>query len=263
MGNVQISAMNEPYLITALPLTEGVIVASRLSMNVLWDVVKDIRFGEKGQAYVVTDTGQLIAHTDPKFVLANTDLRDQPQLLASLQASGQEWSGSYRSFQGVNVVAATAPVPGTSWVVVTEVPLREAFASSRIAFPQVWLGTTLFGILAIYLAGLFLRRMVTGPIGELQTGAKRIGRGDWDYRIEVIREDEVGQLAAAFNVMAGELQESYRDLETQGCPAHPGPDALQRGTCPVRLRSLARSARATPHGDHIPTALTATLPGSP
>ena len=212
-GKVQVSAKNEPYMIVAAPAPEGGVIASRLGMNVLWDVVKDIRFGRSGRAFIVDSAGQVIAHTDPQVVLANTDLRGQPRLLASLEHPDQEWSGSYRNFQGIDVVAATAAVPGTSWVIVTELPQQEAFAVTQRSLPRLWLGITLFGIMIILLAGVFLNRMVIRPIEELRTEALRIGQGNWGHRIKVMRADEVGQLAGAFNAMAAELQESYQELE--------------------------------------------------
>ena len=213
LGNVQISALNEPYMIAATPAQQADVIAGRVRMNVLWDVVKDIRFGKGGQAFIVSRDGQVIAHTDPQVVLANTDLRAQPQLLASLQNPDVTWSGSYQNFLGMDVVAATASIPGTSWVIVTELPQREAFAATARILPALWLGMTLFGILAISLAGIYINTMVARPITSLRLGALRIGQGDRDHRIGVIRRDEVGQLAEAFNAMAGDLQESYQDLE--------------------------------------------------
>jgi len=213
LGNVQISALNEPYMIAATPAQQADVIAGRVRMNVLWDVVKDIRFGKGGQAFIVSRDGQVIAHTDPQVVLANTDLRAQPQLLASLQNPDVTWSGSYQNFLGMDVVAATASIPGTSWVIVTELPQREAFAATARMLPALWLGMTLFGILAISLAGIYINTMIVRPITSLRLGALRIGQGDRDQRIGVIRRDEVGQLAEAFNAMAGDLQESYQDLE--------------------------------------------------
>jgi len=213
LGNVQISALNEPYVVIATPAQQADVIAGRVRMNVLWDVVKDIRFGKGGQVFIVNKDGQVIAHTDPQVVLANTDLRAQPQLLASLQNPDVTWSGSYQNFLGMDVVAATASIPGTSWVIVTELPQREAFAATARMLPALWLGMTLFGILAISLAGIYINTMIVRPITSLRLGALRIGQGDRDHRIGVIRRDEVGQLAEAFNAMAGELQESYQDLE--------------------------------------------------
>jgi signal transduction histidine kinase len=56
-------------------------------------------------------------------------------------------------------------------------------------------------------------RSLAGPIRALQAGATRIGRGDLTSRIDVRTGDELQSLAEHFNQMAGQLQESYANLE--------------------------------------------------
>jgi len=53
------------------------------------------------------------------------------------------------------------------------------------------------------------------PITALSTGARRLGAGDFDHRIEVKTGDELEELAAQFNGMAGQLQETYAGLESK------------------------------------------------
>jgi nitrate/nitrite-specific signal transduction histidine kinase len=47
----------------------------------------------------------------------------------------------------------------------------------------------------------------------LQSGADRIGSGDWDSQIDVRTGDELEDLAGRFNTMTAQLRESYADLE--------------------------------------------------
>jgi GAF domain-containing protein len=47
---------------------------------------------------------------------------------------------------------------------------------------------------------------------KLWAGAVRIGQGDLTHRIEIDRQDEVGQLAFGFNHMVGQLQGLYQQL---------------------------------------------------
>ncbi|HKI98960.1 MAG TPA: adenylate/guanylate cyclase domain-containing protein [bacterium] len=55
-------------------------------------------------------------------------------------------------------------------------------------------------VIAIFLAGGFSR-----PLAELVTATEEIGLGNLKYRIKKIRNDELGDLASAFNFMSGEL----------------------------------------------------------
>ena len=44
------------------------------------------------------------------------------------------------------------------------------------------------------------------PIRAIRTGAKHIGRGNFDHRIESIRHDQLGDLAREINTLAGDVQ---------------------------------------------------------
>jgi len=210
-GSLQISARDEPYLIIALPVPDGV-VAARLRMDVLWEVVADIRFGMSGRAYVVTRQGQIIAHTNPQVVLANTDISTLPELFAALQQPAQVWHGEFVDLEGIRVVGVTAAVPGTDWVVITELPQAEAYATSRTAFFLLGGGMLLFLALTMAASARFLERMIFVPMESLRAGSERIGQGDLSHRIAIIGQDEVSQVAAAFNAMAGNLDQRNMEL---------------------------------------------------
>ncbi len=65
------------------------------------------------------------------------------------------------------------------------------------------LAMLLFAILAVSITLLFLTmRKVTGPLTRLRQGAERIGRGEFNHRIKVDSEDEIGELSREFNEMA-------------------------------------------------------------
>ncbi len=211
LGALQISGDNEPYAIMASPATDGSVVAARLRMNLLWDVVANIGFGESGQAYVINQQGQIIAHTKPEVALARTSIAGRAEMAALLQAPNLEWGGSYVNLEGSRVVGVTAPVPGTQWIVVTELPQSEAYAISRSALILLGGGLSILGALMVWVTNrFFLRRLIAQPIEILRAGAELIGRGDLTHRINIDQQDEVGHLAGAFNRMAAELQELYR-----------------------------------------------------
>jgi two-component system nitrogen regulation sensor histidine kinase NtrY len=61
--------------------------------------------------------------------------------------------------------------------------------------------------------GLYLAKRITRPVAMLAAGAREIGAGHLDHRIEPETQDEFGSLVEAFNSMAGELATSQRRLE--------------------------------------------------
>lgn len=213
LGRVELSAESEPYLIVALPTSDGGVVAARLHMRLLWDVVDSLHFGKSGQTYVINQEGLIIAHSDRSVSIANVRLTDRPELAVSQQAPDEIWAGSYVNFQDLDVVGVSAPVASTGWLVMTELPAREASAISRTAVLIFGLGLALFGLLVMFVTGRFLRQLILAPMEKLREGANRLGSGDLAYRIDLNSHNEVGQVAAAFNDMAARLREQHHELQ--------------------------------------------------
>ncbi|MPY87659.1 MAG: HAMP domain-containing protein [Luteitalea sp.] len=72
---------------------------------------------------------------------------------------------------------------------------------------------TLFILVSATWMGLYLAKRITRPINMLAAGAREIGAGHFDHRIEPETVDEFGSLVDAFNTMAGELAASREKLE--------------------------------------------------
>ena len=89
-GPVYFRRESEPYMTLALAGTRrdaGVSVAE-VNLKLIWDVVSQIKVGERGQAYVVDAQGRLIAHPDISLVLRNTDMSKLAQVQAARAGTG-------------------------------------------------------------------------------------------------------------------------------------------------------------------------------
>ena len=64
---------------------------------------------------------------------------------------------------------------------------------------------TLMILISATWTGLYLAKRITRPVQLLAAGAREIGAGHLDHRIEPETRDEFGSLVEAFNTMAGEL----------------------------------------------------------
>jgi PAS domain S-box-containing protein len=88
--------------------------------------------------------------------------------------------------------------------------------SLRIYKKQILLALLLFTVLVLFSAtwvALFLSKTVTIPIQALAEATGEISRGNFDYRVTVQAQDELGALVGSFNQMATQLGESRRQIE--------------------------------------------------
>jgi two-component system, NtrC family, sensor kinase len=76
---------------------------------------------------------------------------------------------------------------------------------------------TRLGILALFVVSLIAvtRWSIARPIRKLIAGARAVGTGELGQRIEIARQDEIGQLADEFNRMAANLQAAHGELLRQ------------------------------------------------
>jgi two-component system NtrC family sensor kinase len=73
-----------------------------------------------------------------------------------------------------------------------------------------------FVLLAAILVGLLVQRTVHRPLNDLRNGAERLAGGDLEQPIPVRSQDELGQLADAFNAMMLALRGSRAELREWG-----------------------------------------------
>ncbi len=207
---------SEPYMRIAVPLERfagevvGVLVAE-VNLKYIWEVISRIHVGQTGYAYVVSREGDLIAHPDISLVLQKQNLNHLGQVHAALTgASGP--LAVQPNLAGDTVFSAYAAMPDLGWAVLVERPAREAYAPLYASMRRTAL-LLLLGLGMAVLASVLIGRRVVRPIEALRQGAARLGAGALHHRLDIQTGDEFQDLAAAFNAMASQLQESYADLE--------------------------------------------------
>lgn len=213
IGRVEVSAENHPYIILAMPSGQGGVVAGRLKMDVLWDLVGDIRLGRTGQAYVVDKFGDVVAHQNADFVLGRVSLIDRMEFMTGSQSFAERFQGQYLNFEGYRVLGTAFPVFEGRWIMFVEVRLTEVFALTLSAITFLGLGLLLLTVLVGVGANRVMESKIFQPMKALRFGVERIGRGQLSHRINVGRRDELAEVADAFNIMAYRLQQ--RELALQ------------------------------------------------
>ncbi len=168
----------------------------------------DIRY-----AFVLDTTGQVLAHTfDGGFpaglIEANGPNQAGAYHVAVLETNeGRVWDAAAPIFDGR---------AGTVRIGFSEAPLRRTI---DVTTSQLLLATLLVSAFGIA-AAIFLTWTLTRPILEITEAAQAVGRGDMGRRVTRWANDEIGDLAEAFNAMseglekAGEVREERERLRT-------------------------------------------------
>ncbi|MEJ5359405.1 MAG: cache domain-containing protein [Desulfobacterales bacterium] len=222
----------KPALILAVPIRQGERVVgalcSAMHVEAISDQIAGWRKGKSGLAFLVDQTGKVVAHQDEALARSAKNLSGHP-LIAGFKPGG---SGMIRFQEGgadkVGFVQATR----LNWKVAIEQKEEEVFDLIREAmiFAAALLAAT---VTLVLLVAFFASRAIVKPIRQLTEAAERISTGDLEVQIAVRSRNEIGELAAAI----GRMQESIRiAIERMkrtrgkspaiGSPKAPGADAV-------------------------------------
>ncbi len=179
----------------------GVLIGN-YSLGNLWDSVLSIKIGEQGYAYVVDDKGNLIAHPDDKFRRNNQVVAAVHQVNHFLEGKNDQHQST--SERGQAVLSSSKEISRTKWGVITEEPIssvyKEVSALYRLGI-SVFIGAAVL----VFVLSFLMRKQILTPIQSLSAGADRLGSGDFNYKLPVKTNDELGHLAENFNKMGGNL----------------------------------------------------------
>ena len=205
----------EPYMTVATRSggDKSPVTVAEVNLKFIWDVVSRIKIGDKGKAYVVDGTGLLVADPDIGLVLRKTSLAALPHVRAAAGGRSPDQPAMVsHDLSGVPVLTSVAPIEPLDWKVFVEQPVSEVYAKLDASILRTGL-LLLAGLVISALAASALARGMVRPIRTLDEGARRIGAGHLDQRIDIRTGDELEGLADQFNRMTAQLGESYAGLE--------------------------------------------------
>ncbi|RVT82469.1 methyl-accepting chemotaxis protein [Inhella crocodyli] len=190
------------------------VVASDVYMDGVVATLKRIKPTPSGFALLVSADGRVMAHPNPALLLKPaSDLAAvlTPAGLKALSAPGGGWLEGQSGTQ--SLLLRGAPVAGTDWMLVVASDAGEALAPLKSLLLKA-VGVT---VVMVALAGALMGGMVNRMLGGLQRTREAMdevgaGGGDLTRRLPVEGEDEVAQIAKAFNTFAEKLQGIMRDV---------------------------------------------------
>jgi signal transduction histidine kinase len=176
--------------------------------SAFYETIEGLRRGESNCIYLVDGNGLVIYHSLSEHI--GTDFSEQ--LAVQWVLDDRQGALRTRDLNGQDIVVSFAPVPNTSWGLITEESWAELTGPSR-RYGRFLLVLLALGVLVPTLIVTTGIRRITQPIADLIGAAQEIAGGNFDQRIAASTRDELEELAEQFNLMANQLQGSYEDLE--------------------------------------------------
>jgi signal transduction histidine kinase len=173
-------------------------------------MVERIGLGETGETYLVNKDRRIISELRFLDWTETVDRSFDTHGIIKVVEEG-EGTGVYKNYMGREVLGSYFWLDRYEWGILAEMETEE------IMWPLTWIETiavctsVLVGLICLLMAFVVSRR-VSMPIVQVADAAERMAEGDLEQQIPFSSKDEVGRLAASFNVMARRLAQSVTSL---------------------------------------------------
>ena len=158
-----------------------------LSTQIHDSIFKKLK-SKNSEAFIINDSGE-------KYIVGCSEIQ---------LTKGEKGYGFGGTFESIDHKKGNT---GESWYVlcyrqmnVVLAPITESIKS------LILMGFAI--ILILVLVSYLFGRKIAKPLAIVNKATEKIGKGDFEYRIDVRRKDEFGDLAHSFNSMAGKLQQT-------------------------------------------------------
>ncbi|MGB3402634.1 MAG: SpoIIE family protein phosphatase [Microcoleaceae cyanobacterium] len=220
------------------------VLAIDLTLEQLSDFLQALRISESGLAFIIERNGNIVASSvnEPPFIQIGDKqqrakaINSQNSLIQSTAQFLLEEFGSYKqvnqfrqlSFEIDQSVSENNQVSGRQivtvkplqdgrgldWLMVIVIPESD-FMEQINQNSRNTIILCLVALLIAIITGILTARWVTKPIFDLNRSAQKIAQGKWEETVDFKRQDEVGELANAFNKMARQLKSYVETLENK------------------------------------------------
>ena len=185
------------------------IMAGRAKNKTLNDIMLELAgLGETGQTYLVGANYVLVTKLRQGQAYLTVRTPGANEAIDS-QANG---SGIYSNALGDQVIGVYHWMPELQVALMAEENRSEALAPLATTL-SVYLAVIAIAVLAAGGLSLSITGNISNAIGELVQTSQRLSTGELSLQARVVRNDEIGALARAFNSMAGQLRDLVSNLE--------------------------------------------------
>lgn len=205
----------EPEVVVAVPLKDANgrqvgVVGGTLSLGELKLGLTSIEIQQPIAIIVVDSDGTVVIHPDRRYVIQRENLIHLSPVRTVLQ--GLRGTAEYTdSSDGETWIAAYSPLSTAPWGVLVARPAKRIYADVQQAMLRNLLYFLLTVLLAVVLALVFIGRIVR-PLRELIDRTRNMALPTIDEASLVQVDDELQQLATAFQVLSDNLRNNVNEL---------------------------------------------------
>ncbi len=201
------------FPLDSLKNTSAVLAFNYSARKIYFPLQNGRRMETGGSIFLVNRKGQIISPlpTDSTAIFHKTISLNIIDVSGS-QVAFNGRSFIYTNFAGERVLGSIKPIPLLKGWLFNEADYSKIMQpKSMLTEALLWLFLFLMTVLAI--AVFYIAGHITKPIKILKQGINRIERGELDFQIEPLANDEIGDLARSFEKMRQNIRLSENKMK--------------------------------------------------
>ena len=193
----------------------GVLVGN-IPLKSFDEMIDKAKYMNGMEMYFINSSGFIKYDPSGKYS-ESVNISDSNFILKPFSNEIMKWNEGHQEFDnhGKDWICTYSTINSNGWKIVSLVEKNIFFESLNQINKRMYSLTIAHGILCILLAvgfSMIMSTSIAKPLIKLRNGAKAISEGNLDSRIEINSNDEIREVADAFNDMAGNLKNTYTDL---------------------------------------------------
>ena len=202
-----------PSIVIAQPIQDeqqkiAGILSITVELRTVMEHINRTKIGQTGYIYLVNQDGHILVHPDWKLVASQDDVSQWAPVEAVME---QKTGWTEYEVNRQKKLATYSYIHTTGWGLVVEQPLNEALEYvnhvKRTGIVMSMLAALVASLLSIIIAGMMTKR-----ITNIAAITDHLATGNMNASLKVTSNDEIGQLALAFNKMVVQLKASRTEL---------------------------------------------------
>ncbi len=188
---------------------EDFVSAADLTIDTLIGIVSTIELPEGGDAFLVDDQGEIVAHTNATYAPANNELQKisaYPVYTELASRAANETFIKMKDADDVTRYFIPVKIDSANWTLYLAIPENEIYASANSLIFYTLPVLAIMIIVVIIITGLLLRRLVFKPIKHLIMASNKLAVGDMQIQLDTASQDEIGQLNRDFQKVVDTLK---------------------------------------------------------
>lgn len=184
--------------------------------NKVKDQLSEVGGGLK-EVEVIDETGRIVASDDAHENIVGKRTTNDFIMRDVLTSNEPKHYMRTERGTGERVSIVTTPIKVDSQrygILYMEKSLESVYSQLR-TINKILATATAFALLITAVLGMFLARTIAKPLVQMQRQVLAVSQGNFTRKVDMIEQDEIGQLAASFNNMTEKLHEANATTEAE------------------------------------------------